>query len=100
MNDPVILPPEPITNKAIAKRLYEEAKRKLQSGEIRKPKLVWLELNGCSGNILSLLDGDKLNIFMCTYRRLASRFGKLCYKYESALEATSWQSKSISPEIT
>lgn len=24
---------------------------------LRKPKMVWLELNGCSGNIISLLDG-------------------------------------------
>lgn len=30
---------------------------KLARGEIKKRNLVWLELNGCSGNIISLLDG-------------------------------------------
>lgn len=57
MTEPIILPPEPLTNEAIATRLFEEAKQKLHSGEIKKPKLVWLELNGCSGNIISLLNG-------------------------------------------
>lgn len=51
------MPPEPITNEAIAARLFEEARRQLHSGKIKKPKLAWLELNGCSGNIISLLNG-------------------------------------------
>lgn len=29
--------------------------------DIKKPKLVWLELNGCSGNIISLLNGSEPN---------------------------------------
>jgi hydrogenase small subunit len=58
MKEQVILPPEPITNEAIAARLYEEAKQRLQNGEMKKPKLVWLELNGCSGNIISMLNGE------------------------------------------
>lgn len=29
--------------------------------EKKKPKLIWLELNGCSGNIISLLNGSEPN---------------------------------------
>lgn len=58
LNDPIVLPPESLTNEDIAKRLFEEAKHKLGNGEVHKTKLVWLELNGCSGNIISLLNGQ------------------------------------------
>lgn len=30
----------------------------LAKGELKKRNLVWLELNGCTGNIISLLDGE------------------------------------------
>jgi hydrogenase small subunit len=53
----IILPPEPISNEAVAKRLLEEVNSGLQAGRIKRKKLVWLELNGCSGNIISLLNG-------------------------------------------
>lgn len=58
LTEQAILPPESVTNEAIAKRLFEEANRKLAEGSVQKPKLVWLELNGCSGNIISLLNGQ------------------------------------------
>ncbi len=37
--------------------LVELAKCNLTYGTLHKRNLVWLELNGCSGNIISLLDG-------------------------------------------
>jgi hydrogenase small subunit len=53
-----ILPPEPMTNEAIASRLTNMAKKKIRDGLIKKKNLVYLELNGCSGNIISLLNGQ------------------------------------------
>lgn len=46
----------------IASRLMEETVRKIQSEQIVKRNLIWLELNGCSGNIISLLDGTDPDI--------------------------------------
>lgn len=40
-----------------AKALVEAVNNKLDAGILKKKNLVWLELNGCSGNIISLLDG-------------------------------------------
>ena len=42
----------------IASSLFKKAVGEVKSGQIAKRKLVWLELNGCSGNIISLLDGE------------------------------------------
>jgi hydrogenase small subunit len=53
-----ILPPEPLTNEAIAERLTNTAIKQLDRGLIKKRNLVYLELNGCSGNIISLLNGQ------------------------------------------
>ncbi|RSK25907.1 Ni/Fe hydrogenase [Bacillus sp. HMF5848] len=53
-----ILPPESMTNEAIAERLTTKARNSLERGVIRKKNLVYLELNGCSGNIISFLNGD------------------------------------------
>lgn len=53
----IVLPPEPVTNEAIAQRLYQAVTSRLQSGQVKRKKLVWLELNGCSGNVISLLNG-------------------------------------------
>ncbi|MFG6497255.1 hydrogenase small subunit [Fictibacillus sp. UD] len=53
-----VLPPEPMTNEAIASRLTNLAKKKIRDGLIKKKNLVYLELNGCSGNIISLLNGQ------------------------------------------
>lgn len=52
-----VLPPEPVSNEAVAKRLTDEARARISKGELQKPNLIWLELTGCSGNIISLLDG-------------------------------------------
>lgn len=58
MIDPThILPPEPANNEAVAGRLLTEAKEQIQRGKFQKKNLVWLELSGCSGNILSMMNG-------------------------------------------
>ena len=53
-----LLPPEPVTNQAVADRLISDVTRNIQEGLIKKRNLVYLELNGCSGNIISLLNGQ------------------------------------------
>ncbi|MDS9470960.1 hydrogenase small subunit [Sporosarcina pasteurii] len=53
-----ILPPENLTNEAIAERLTTTARKNLETGSIQKKNLIYLELNGCSGNIISLLNGQ------------------------------------------
>ncbi|WP_026688534.1 hydrogenase small subunit [Alteribacter aurantiacus] len=53
-----ILPPEPMTNEAVAERLTNAAVSRIQNGLIKKQNLIYLELNGCSGNIISLLNGQ------------------------------------------
>ncbi|MFD1018373.1 hydrogenase small subunit [Thalassobacillus hwangdonensis] len=57
-NDKTILPPEPTDNRSVAERLSLEAQRQIQEGQMTKQKLVYLELNGCSGNIISVLNGS------------------------------------------
>lgn len=42
---------------SIVHNLHEEVRQKMVSGQLSKKNLVWLELTGCSGNIISLLDG-------------------------------------------
>lgn len=56
--DRLILPPEPLTNEAIAERLTRTVMNEIDKGLIKKKNLVYLELNGCSGNIISLLNGQ------------------------------------------
>ena len=56
--DRLILPPEPLTNEAIAERLTSTVMNEIDKGLIKKKNLVYLELNGCSGNIISLLNGQ------------------------------------------
>ncbi len=41
-----------------AASLLETVKTQIKHGVLRKRNLVWLELTGCSGNIISLLDGS------------------------------------------
>ncbi|HSO57565.1 MAG TPA: hydrogenase small subunit [Paenisporosarcina sp.] len=55
---PYILPPEPMTNEAISARLTNTVMTNIDKGLIKKKNLVYLELNGCSGNIISLLNGQ------------------------------------------
>lgn len=58
MMDPeFVLPPEPVSNEAIAARLTDEARRRVANGQLQKKRLVWLELTGCSGNIISMMNG-------------------------------------------
>ncbi len=38
--------------------LIDKARAELEAGNVSKKNLVWLELTGCSGNIISLLDGN------------------------------------------
>lgn len=38
--------------------LVARVKNEIKSEKLQKPNLVWLELNGCSGNIISLLNGQ------------------------------------------
>lgn len=53
-----ILPPEDLSNGAISARLTTTALNNVHNGLIQKKNLVYLELNGCSGNIISLLNGQ------------------------------------------
>ncbi|GGF18604.1 Ni/Fe hydrogenase [Halobacillus andaensis] len=53
-----VFPPESLTNEAIAERLSTTVRRSVNKGLIQKKKVVYLELNGCSGNIISLLNGQ------------------------------------------
>lgn len=46
------------TRLEIASTLFNKAVDAVENNQIPKRKLVWLEINGCSGNIISLLDGD------------------------------------------
>lgn len=40
-----------------ARLLVNQVGERIRNGTLQKKKLVWLELTGCSGNIISLLDG-------------------------------------------
>lgn len=44
-------------SQSLVSKLVWEAHTGIREGKILKPKLVWLELSACSGNIISLLDG-------------------------------------------
>ncbi|RBW71163.1 Ni/Fe hydrogenase [Bacillus taeanensis] len=46
-----------MTNQAITYRLFHKTKEGINRGRIKKINLIWLELNGCSGNIISLMNG-------------------------------------------
>lgn len=41
-----------------ASSLVNGVKDRINAGQLQRKKLVWLELTGCSGNIISLLDGN------------------------------------------
>lgn len=40
-----------------ASDLFNKVKDEIRSGSLVRKNLVWLELTGCSGNVISLLDG-------------------------------------------
>ncbi len=54
----MVLPPDSLTNASVAARLTNAVNEKLTNNLIQKQNLVYLELNGCSGNIISLLNGE------------------------------------------
>lgn len=58
MMDDILLPPENLSTESISKRLTNTVIDNVNKGLIKKKKLVYLELNGCSGNIISLLNGE------------------------------------------
>jgi len=49
--------PEYATRLKTASDLFSKVRDEIRSGTLVKKNLVWLELTGCSGNIISLLDG-------------------------------------------
>ncbi|MGE5705079.1 MAG: hydrogenase small subunit, partial [Clostridia bacterium] len=52
-----VLPPEDVSNEAVSRRLTAKAMEEIRAGRLPKKNLVWLELTGCSGNIISLMNG-------------------------------------------
>ena len=50
--------PEYATRLRTASDLLNRVKDEIKRGRLVKRNLVWLELTGCSGNIISLLDGE------------------------------------------
>lgn len=59
----------------LAHGLVEKACETARKGELKKTDLVWLELTGCSGNIISLLDGGDPD-----FRFLATRMVNMVYE--------------------
>lgn len=57
MNKDSIACPEYKERLNAAANLVDTVKEQIRQGVFRKRNLVWLELTGCSGNIISLLDG-------------------------------------------
>ena len=50
--------PEYNTRLKSASDLLNKVRDNINKGRLVRKKLVWLELTGCSGNIISLLDGE------------------------------------------
>lgn len=48
----------PFYENSAAREITKKAIDKIKNGNIKKTKLIWLELTGCSGNIISLLDSS------------------------------------------
>lgn len=89
MIDPnYVLPPEAVGNEAVAQRLVDAAREQIGSGRIQKKRLVWLELNGCSGNIISLMNGvnPDLEYAITTMVDLAYSNSLMAAEGEAALE--------------
>ncbi len=57
MSDGYNICPECYT-KISTSALVDSVKQQMKQGTLRKRNFVWLELTGCSGNIISLLDGS------------------------------------------
>lgn len=57
MNKESLSCPEYRSKHQTARRLLNEVSESIRDGTLKKRNLIWLELTGCSGNIISLLDG-------------------------------------------
>lgn len=57
-----------------ASGLVTNVRERINSGQLQKRKFVWLELTGCSGNIISLLDGNNPD-----FKYLASQMVQFVY---------------------
>jgi hydrogenase small subunit len=57
-----------------ASGLVAGVRERINSGQLQKRKFVWLELTGCSGNIISLLDGNNPD-----FKYLASQMVQFVY---------------------
>lgn len=57
MSETNVLCPEHENRVIIVKDLMDKAMKNIKDGRLQKKNFVWLELTGCSGNIISLLDG-------------------------------------------
>ena len=57
-----------------ASGLVTNVRERIDSGQLQKRKFVWLELTGCSGNIISLLDGNNPD-----FKYLASQMVQFVY---------------------
>lgn len=50
--------PEYQNRLSTARNLIDKVRANIKNGKLEKRNFVWLELTGCSGNIISLLDGN------------------------------------------
>lgn len=57
MSKESLLCPECVSKHQTARKLLNEVDEGIRNGTLKKQNLIWLELTGCSGNIISLLDG-------------------------------------------
>jgi hydrogenase small subunit len=55
-------------------QLVHGVRERIGTGQLQRIKLVWLELTGCSGNIISLLDGNNPD-----FKYLASQMVQFVY---------------------
>jgi hydrogenase small subunit len=57
-----------------ASTLVDGVRERVSAGQLQRKKLVWLELTGCAGNIISLLDGNNPD-----FKYLASQMVQIVY---------------------
>ncbi len=85
MNNVVRNCPEYNIRLQTAADLFNKVKDEIRDGTLVKKKLVWLELTGCSGNIISLLDGSNPD-----FKYLISQMTD--FVYDNSLMATEGES--------
>lgn len=89
MTEDYILPPEDVSNEAISKRLTTKAIQEIRAGRLTKKNLVWLELTGCSGNIISMMNGTSpdLNYLVTSMVNLRYSNSLMVAEGEKAMQA-------------